>query len=628
MKIIKKFYYYFLILVLSLSFFDPLSAKGLPLYENSLIPIKLRVKNLIDQMTVEEKVAQCIQVERNYRGPTEVANKQYGSVLSGGGSVPTPNTFESWVKMINDYQTLMAQTRLGIPIIYGIDSVHGFAHTRGSTVFPHNIGLGSTRDPELIKKVARITALETSALGIYWSFSPCTADPQNIRWGRTYEGFSQDAAVNAEYVKAYVEGLQGETQRDYRSQDTIAATAKHYALEGWTVNGENQGNVILPENYMTDEKYINDVLIPALAPYKAAVDAGVLAIMPSFSSINGLKMHENYFMLTEILKNRFGFEGFLIGDWNAHEQVRGTPRQQVISCFNAGLDMFMCGNPNTDTPVYEALLSAVNSGEVSMDRLNDAVSRILTVKFKLGLFDNNRYPDGSSIEEIGSEEHRDVARQAVRESLVLLKNEDKIVNNLKDMKNIFVAGKNADDIGNQCGGWTISWQGSSGDITDGTTILEGIRKNVKEGVNVKYNKDGIGSSGYDVAIVVLGEKPYAEGEGDAKDASRLKLDEVDITCLNNIRRENPSIPIVIILVSGRPMLISDYIDDWKALIAAWLPGTEGDGVAEVLFNEEYNFVGKTSFAWPMTFNDIDNNLVLGQKKKVNNLFEMWYGLSK
>lgn len=579
-------------------------------------------------MTVEEKVAQCIQVERNYRGPTEVANKQYGSVLSGGGSVPTPNTFESWVKMINDYQTLMAQTRLGIPIIYGIDSVHGFAHTRGSTVFPHNIGLGSTRDPELIKKVARITALETSALGIYWSFSPCTADPQNIRWGRTYEGFSQDAAVNAEYVKAYVEGLQGETQRDYRSQDTIAATAKHYALEGWTVNGENQGNVILPENYMTDEKYINDVLIPALAPYKAAVDAGVLAIMPSFNSINGLKMHENYFMLTEILKNRFGFEGFLIGDWNAHEQVRGTHRQQVISCFNAGLDMFMCGNPNTDTPVYEALLSAVNSGEVSMDRLNDAVSRILTVKFKLGLFDNNRYPDGSSIEEIGSEEHRDVARQAVRESLVLLKNEDKIVNNLKDMKNIFVAGKNADDIGNQCGGWTISWQGSSGDITDGTTILEGIRKNVKEGVNVKYNKDGIGSSGYDVAIVVLGEKPYAEGEGDAKDASRLKLDEVDITCLNNIRRENPSIPIVIILVSGRPMLISDYIDDWKALIAAWLPGTEGDGVAEVLFNEEYNFVGKTSFAWPMTFNDIDNNLVLGQKKKVNNLFEMWYGLSK
>jgi beta-glucosidase len=339
-------------------------------------------------------------------------------------------------------------------------------------------------------------------------------------------------------------------------------------------------------------------------------------------------MHENHFMLTEILKNRFGFEGFLIGDWNAHEQVKGSPYEQVVNCFNAGLDMFMCGNPNTDTPVYEALLNAVKSGDVSMERLDDAVSRILTVKFKLGLFDNNRYPDGDSIEKIGSKEHRDVARQAVRESLVLLKNKDNIINDLKNMKNIFVAGKNADDIGNQSGGWTITWQGSSGDTTDGTTILEGIRKNVKEGVNVKYNKEGIGSAGYDVAIVVLGETPYAEGEGDAKDASRLNLDETDITCLNNIRKENPSIPIVVILVSGRPMLVADYIDDWKALIAAWLPGTEGDGVAEVLFDEDYDFVGKTSFAWPMTFNDIDNNPVLGQKKKVNNLFEMWYGLSK
>ena len=598
------------------------------LYENQYLPIKLRVADLLRKMTVEEKVAQCIQVERNYRGPAEVADRLYGSVLSGGGSVPTPNTFESWVKMINDYQTSMAQTRLGIPIIYGIDSVHGFAHTRGSTVFPHNIGLGSTRNPVLIKKIAKITALETSALGINWSFSPCTADPQNIRWGRTYEGFSQDATVNAEYVKAYVEGLQGETQRDYRDKDTISATAKHYALEGWTVNGENQGNTILPENYMTDEKYINDVLIPALAPYKAAVDSGVLAIMPSYNSINGLKMHENHFMLTEILKNRFGFEGFLIGDWNAHEQVNGSPYEQVVNCFNAGLDMFMCGNPNTDTPVYEALLNAVKSGDVSMERLDDAVSRILTVKFKLGLFDNNRYPDGDSIENIGSKEHRDVARQAVRESLVLLKNKNNIISDLKNMKNIFVAGKNADDIGNQSGGWTISWQGSSGEITDGTTILEGIRKNVKEGVNVKYNKEGMGPAGYDIAIVILGETPYAEGEGDAKDASRLKLDATDVACLNNIRKENPSIPIVVILISGRPMLVADYVDDWEALIAAWLPGTEGDGVAEVLFNEDYDFVGKTSFAWPMTFNDIDNNPVLGQKKKMNNLFEMWYGLSK
>lgn len=598
------------------------------LYENSYLPIKLRVADLLKKMTIEEKVGQCIQVERNYRGPADVANMQYGSVLSGGGSVPTPNTFESWVKMINEYQNAMAQTRLGIPIIYGIDSVHGFAHTRGSTIFPHNIGLGSTRNINLVRKIAEITALETSALGMHWSFSPCTADPQNIRWGRSYEGFSQIAKINADYVEAYIKGMQGETLRDYRKKNTIAATAKHYALEGWTLNGQNQGDTVLPDNYMTNEKYINDVLIPALEPYKKAIDSGVLAIMPSFTSINGLKMHENYFMLTEILKNRFGFKGFLVGDWNAHEQVTGSASEQVVRCFNAGLDMFMCGNPNTDTPVYDGLLDAVKNGTISMERLDDAVSRILTVKFKLGLFDDNRYSDSNHIRDIGSKEHRDVARQAVRESLVLLKNEDDIVNRLKDMKHIFVAGKNADDMGNQCGGWTITWQGSSGNTTDGTTVLEGIRKNVQKGVNVKYNKEGNGSTGYDVAIVVLGETPYAEGEGDAKDETRLKLDQIDRECLNNIEKENPSIPIIVILISGRPMLIADHIDKWKGLVAAWLPGTEGDGIAEVLFNEKYDFVGETSFAWPKTFNDIDNMPELGKVKKVNNLFDIWYGLSK
>jgi beta-glucosidase len=263
-----------------------------------------------------------------------------------------------------------------------------------------------------------------------------------------------------------------------------------------------------------------------------------------------------------------------------------------------------------------------------MERLDDAVSRILTVKFKLGLFDNNRYPNSNNIKDIGSKEHRDLARQAVRESLVLLKNEGNIIGKLNNMKNIFVAGKNADDIGNQCGGWTITWQGSSGNTTDGTSILQGIRQNVQKGVNVKFNKEGIGSTGYDVAIVVLGETPYAEGEGDVKNDKKLKLDKADTDCLNNIKKENPSIPIVVLLVSGRPMLIADYIDGWKGLVVAWLPGTEGDGVAEVLFNEKYDFIGKTSFAWPKTFNDIDNTPELGKLKKVNNLFDIWYGLSK
>lgn len=604
------------------------NAIGAEIYENSSIPINERVSDLLKRMTVEEKVAQCIQTERNYRGPASVADNLYGSVLSGGGSVPTPNTFEGWQTMIKNYQSEAANTRLGIPIIYGIDSVHGFAHTRGSTVFPHNIGLGATRNADLVKKIGEITALETAALGINWSFSPCTADPQNIRWGRSYEGYSQDTNVVATLADAYIKGLQGETEDEYKNHTAIAATAKHYALEGWTINGTNQGNTLVPENYITNEEYINNTLIPALSPYKNAIDAGVLAIMPSYNSINGLKMHENYFMLTTILKERFGFKGFLIGDWNAHDQVTGSSSEKVVNCFNAGLDMFMCGKMGSDAPVYKYLLNAVNTGSVKMDRLNDAVSRILTVKFKLGLFDEKRYPDTTMTGTIGSKEHRDIARQAVRESLVLLKNDNDIVGILKNMKNIFVAGKNANDIGNQSGGWTISWQGSSGDITDGTTVLDGIRQNVSNGVNVKFSEKCKGSIGSDVAIVVIGEKPYAEGEGDAKNESNLKLDSIDMACLDNIKKENPSIPIVVVLISGRPMLIADQVKNWNALIAAWLPGTEGGGIGEVLFKDEFNFTGRTPFAWPMTFNDIDNAPVLGKVKKVNNLFNIWYGLKK
>lgn len=544
---------------------------------------------LISSMTLDEKVGQMTQAERS-ASPADVQNYFLGSILSGGGSVPTPNTPTSWADMHDDYQNAAMNTRLGIPILYGIDAVHGHNNVYGATIFPHNIGLGATRDPNLVEEIGRITAKEVRCTGLEWTFAPCVAVVRDERWGRTYEGFGEHPELATMFSGRLVKGLQGTTMEG----ESIVACAKHFAGDGGTNGGDDQGNTICTE------QQLRDIHMPG---YTEAIANNVGTIMPSYSSWNGLKMHENGYLMTDVLKTEFGFDGFLISDWHAVDQVSGANfYEDVVLAVNAGIDMGM--QPGNWRDWITNLKTAAGNGDISMSRIDDAVRRILTVKNDAGLLDNlpaSALADRTLVNGgfLGSAAHRDVAREAVRKSLVLLKNDGILP--LSKGANVFVAGKNANDIGNQCGGWTISWQGASGSITPGTTILEGIQNEVAAGGgSVTFNENGNGSSGHDVAIIVIGETPYAEGNGDDTD---LALDSTDLSCLGNI---DPSVPIIVVLVSGRPMMVSDLLSDWNAFVAAWLPGTEGDGVAEVLFGD-YDFTGKLPHTWPRNIGQVPIN---------------------
>lgn len=614
-----------------------------------------RARDLLSRMSVDEKIAQCVQGDRNCAPADRAGNLELGSILSGGGSAPGDTTL-SWRNMLDGYQNALAKTKWGIPIIYGTDSVHGHNNLKNATIFPHNIGLGAANNPELVEKIAHATAIETAATGVYWAFGPCVASPQNIRWGRTYEGYSQDIDIVTSLSAAYVRGLQGTDPDAYKNADTIAASIKHFALEGNALNGKNQGNVSLPQDYQTNEEYIENVLMPALAPYKAAIDEGALTVMASFNRINELSCHQNYFLLTTILKERLGFEGFVIGDYCAHvyltpgehnaekysdckltkseaDEIYSSQDSMVkkhVACFNAGLDMFMsAGTTERVTESFNALRTGYDVGLISDSRLDNAVYRILRVKFLLGLFDERRFTNEENVElaaKVRSDEHLDLARQAVRESLVLLKNDNDIVGKFGENRKIFVCGKSADDLGYQCGGWTLSWQGAPGNNFNGTTILNGLKKLAGDR-EIIYSKDGSGSAGCDIAVAVLGEAPYAEMYGDA-DSKTLALDEADSNVLAKLKAENPDIPVLVILVSGRPMLIGDKLADIDGVIAAWLPGTEGDGIAEVLFDAKYDFVGKLPFDWPADYYGIDNTPTLGETLDNVPLWQLGYGLKK
>lgn len=569
---------------------------------------KERVDALMAQMTLEEKVAQMLQAEQNVSkggaSISDVTKYGIGSILNGGGSAPASgNTAKDWEKLVNAYKQAALDSRLGIPLLYGVDAVHGHNNVLDATVFPHNIGLGATQDTDLVTRIGQIVAQEVRATGINWTFAPTMGNPQNERWGRYYECFGENIDLVTKMSQAYIKGLQGVLgSDDYLSSLHVAATAKHYIGEGYTKDGINQGNVD-----MTSEEFYtlledNGVL----EPYKKAVEAGVQAVMISYNSVDGLKCHENYQLITNILKNELGFKGIVISDFDGIDQVQGnTYKDKVVNCVNAGIDM--CMEPFDWKKCMNAIIAGVNDKSISMDRINDAVERILTVKFEMGLFEEKIGGENECklLDDFGSNEHREVARQAVCESLVLLKN-DKYNNDmtvmeyLPECKKIMVTGSNADDIGNQCGGWTISWQGSSGDITTGTTILEGIEAAVGDDVTVKYNEDGIVEDGTQAVIVVAGEKPYAEGNGDRAETA-LRLGADDQTVLNNVYNSidklNKKIPVILILVSGRPLTIADYVGDCDAVIEAWLPGTEGEGVADVLFGD-YDFTGTLPVTWP------------------------------
>lgn len=561
---------------------------GVSSYRNPNLPIPQRVEDLLERMTLAEKVGQMTQIERRYLGSNSEAiiNYYLGSVLSGPGSAPDAgNSPEDWADMYDHYQSLALSTRLGIPLIYGTDAVHGHNNVYGATIFPHNIGLGATRNPALTEEIARLTAIEVAATGVDWTFAPCVAVARDERWGRTYESFGETPELPSMMTRA-IGGYQGV---DLSDRYTILATAKHYVGDGGTAGGVDQGNTELTE------AELRAIHFP---PYEEAVKAGVGSVMVSFSSWNGQKIHGHTYLISDVLKGELGFDGFVISDWAGIDQLPGDYSSDVNTAINAGIDMVMV--PTDAEKFVTTLISEVNQGNVPTERIDDAVRRILTKKFELGLFENP-YADRTNLDLIGSQAHRDVARRAVRESLVLLKNEDNLLPLDKDLSTVLVAGENADDVGHQCGGWTINWGGGSGDITPGTTILEGIREIVAATTTVTYVEEPIGTLMSDVGIVVVGETPYAEYEGDDDD---LTLAEQDVNAINAVC---DAMPCVVVLVSGRPMVITEEISRADAFVAAWLPGTEGDGVAQVLFGD-YSFTGKLPMSWPGSMDQIPVNV--------------------
>lgn len=575
-----------------------------PIYQNPDYSVGQRVEDLLGRMTLAEKIGQMTQPEQNQIEPeSDIATLFIGSVLSGGGSEPASDTTaKGWAELYNRFQKIALGTRLSIPIIYGIDAVHGHNNVIGATIFPHNIGLGATRDPELVKRIGDVTAQEMAGTGIDWDFAPCVAVPQDERWGRTYEGYSESPDLVAELGGAYIQGLQGD---NYNHPYNVVACAKHYVGDGGTTNGKDQGNTEI------SEAELRRIHLPG---YIAAIKHNVGTIMVSYSSWNGKKMHGNKYLLTDVLKDELGFNGFLISDYNAIDQLPGDYKSQIAQSINAGLDMIMV--PSRYKEFIQLLTELVQEDTVPMSRIDDAVSRILRVKFEMGLFEYP-YVNEEYTGTVGSAEHRAVAHQAVRESMVLLKNENNILPLSKSLKRIHVAGKNADDVGNQCGGWTISWQGESGDVTPGTSILDGIREVVSSGTDVTYSSDGSGAQGADVGIVVIGETPYAEGRGDR---ASLALDTEDIETIQRVK--SAGIPVVVVLVSGRPMIVTDQVNNWDAFMAAWLPGTEGNGVADVLFGD-YNPTGKLPCTWPRSMSQIPINIGDG---KTDPLYPFGYGL--
>lgn len=614
------------------------------IYKDASQPIEVRVKDLIDQMTLEEKVGQTIQLGLNNSNQSHVSSYYVGSILSGGGHVPGSqdggNTAAGWKNVYTRLQNAALSTPLAIPIIYEIDAVHGDGNVTGVTIFPHNIGLGAGNNPELVEEVGRVTGEEMRAFYHYGNFAPCIPTAKNVRWGRTHEGFGDSYEINGDLGTAYTVGLQGGIPGDHTALNTdegnpnqfdylssgwhAVATMKHFFGEGITVNGENMGDAVIPE-LPTDRTELknmdiadlrnNPTIAQLLEPYEKMVKAGARSLMPSFSSINGTKMHEQKAMLDLIKLPReeggLGFTGFVVSDFCAQNVVSGdTRKMRNANMFNAGVDLAMVVEGNECTAAdgwYQTMIANVKDGTVSMERLDEAVTRILRVKFEMGLFENPIPDVSEAFSKVRNSDHLNVARQAVRESLVLLKNDNDVVGRLKNMDNIMVAGRFANDIGYQCGSWTVSWQGGSQpnyDNIKGKTFLDALR-DVKSDGNISFNATGARNNGdkadYDVVILCIGETPYAEGNGDAKIASptsrgTLQLDYPDWQALQNVKANYPDTPIVALTFFGRPMVISNVIDDFDGLIAAWWPGSEGAGITDVLFGD-YDFVGKTPYPW-------------------------------
>jgi beta-glucosidase len=557
----------------------PVPSAALP-YQDPGLPVADRVTDLLARMTLDDKIGQMTQAERAAITPAQLTQYRVGSILSGGGSGPAQNTPAAWADMYDNFQRGALAAPLQIPMIYGIDAVHGNNNVSGSTIFPHNIGLGATRDPALAERIGRATAEEVTGAGQDWTFAPCLCVARNDRWGRTYESFGEKPEI-ATSMTTVIDGLQGPALNGPAS---VLATAKHYIGDGGTTGGTDQGNTLVCEA---------ELRAVHLPPFAAAVQRRVGSVMISFSSWNGAKLHGSKYLVTDLLKGELGFTGFTVSDWAAIDQLDGRTgftQAEVVTSINAGLDMIMV--PNDWQLFLGYLRAAVQAGQIPMTRIDDANRRILTKKFELGLFERP-YADRTYAATIGSAAHRTLARQAVRESQVLLKNAGGVLPLAKSGGKIFVAGKSADDLGNQSGGWTTTWQGASGNTIAGTSILQGIRNSVGSGATVTYQRDGTGiDSSYRAAIAVVGETPYAEGEGDRPGS--MSLDATDLATLARLRAAG--VPVIVVLVSGRPLDVAAELGGWNALVAAWLPGSEGAGVADVLFGD-FAPVGKLPVTW-------------------------------
>jgi beta-glucosidase len=558
------------------------------------------ISDLLARMSLEEKVGQVIQADIASIKPDDLRRYPLGAILAGGNTPPLGGDerapARAWLETARAFREIALEQRPGhvpIPLLFGIDAVHGNSHVSGATLFPHNIGLGATHDPDLIRRIGEATAQETLAVGIDWIFAPTLAVPQDVRWGRSYEGYSQDPALVRRYAGAMVRGLQGDPQGAQGVTNArVAATAKHFLGDGGTTGGVDQGDTQVSEQQL---------IRTHAQGYLSAIDAGVMTVMVSYSSWQGHKMHGNQSLLTGVLKGRLGFDGFVVGDWNGHGQLEGCSGSTCPAAFNAGIDMFMA--PESWRELFDNTLAQLRSGLIPMARLDDAVRRILRVKVKLGLFERERPWEGR-LDLLGSNEHRALAREAVRKSLVLLKNNAHVLP-MRASAHVLIAGTAADDIGRQCGGWTLSWQGTgnrNSDFPHAESIYAGLAAAIEAGGgSVELQADGRYARTPDVAVIVYGERPYAEFAGDRHTLAYQPDDPRDLDLLRRLKAAH--VPVVSVFLSGRPLWVNPQINASDAFVAAWLPGSEGAGLADVLVGDasgapRHDFSGTLSFTWP------------------------------
>ena len=591
--------------------------------------LERRLDALMATMTIEEKVGQTIQGDISTITPADLRTYRLGSILAGGGSDPG-NVYnaapQAWLDLADAFWEESMDTSRGgkaIPVIWGIDAVHGQSNIVGATLFPHNIGLGATRNPALIHEIGRITAVETRTTGMEWTFAPTVAVPRDDRWGRTYEGYSEDPGVVALLAPAMVEGLQGKAgSKDFLDDHHVMTTVKHFLGDGGTTNGKDQGNTDVSEAVLRDVH---------AAGYVPSIAAGAQSVMASYNSFHGEKMHGHKGLLTDVLKQRMNFGGFIVGDWNGHGQIKGCTNTDCAQTYNAGLDMPMA--PDSWKGLYESTLAHVKSGAIPMARLDDAVRRILRTKFRMGLFEKPKPSQralGGKFELLGAPAHRAVARQAVRESLVLLKNQGGLLP-LSPKQKVLLAGDGADNLTKQTGGWTLTWQGDGtkrADFPNADSIWDGFRQQVAAaGGKAELAKDGKYTTKPDVAIVVFGEDPYAEFQGDLPNLMFKAGKSGDLELIKKLKADG--IPVVAVFLSGRPLWMNRELNATDAFVAAWLPGSEGAGIADVLLRGkdgklQHDFHGTLSYSWPKRADQNDNNV--GQKD-YDPLFPFGFGLT-